>query len=53
MPDRSLDEAGALFRSFLTGEASVGDEVIAGRRAESAAESDELGEGADRQWRLA
>ena len=47
-PDRFLDEAGALFRSFLTDEASVAGEVIADRRAESAVESDEPSEGADR-----
>lgn len=44
-PDRSLDEAGALFRSLLTGDASVADEVIADRRAESAVESGEPNEG--------
>ena len=44
-PDRSLNEAGALFRSLLTGDASVADEVIADRRAESGAESGELKEG--------
>ena len=44
-PDRSFDEAGALFRSLLTGEASVACEVVADRRAESAAESGEPTEG--------
>ena len=39
-PDRALDEAGALFRSFLSDDASVADEVIADRRAESAAETE-------------
>ena len=39
-PDWALDEAGALFRSFLTGDASVADEVIAERRAESAVEAE-------------
>ena len=37
-PDQALDEAGALFRSFLSDDASVADEVIAERRAASAAE---------------
>ena len=39
-PDRALDEAGALFRSFLSDDASVADEVIADRRAESAKEAE-------------
>ena len=38
-PDQSLDEAGALFRSLLDDDASVADEVIAERRAESAADA--------------
>jgi len=37
-PDQSLDDAGALFRSLLADEASVADEVIAERRAESASD---------------
>jgi len=37
-PDQSLDEAGALFRSFLTDTASIADEVISERRAESEAD---------------
>ena len=44
-PDRSLDEAGELFRSCLTGDDSVADEVIADRRAES--ERDPTDAGAD------
>lgn len=36
--DQSLDEAGELFRSYLTSDESVADEVIADRRAESAKE---------------
>ena len=39
-PDRALDEAGALFRSFLSDDGSVAEEVIADRRAESAAEAE-------------
>ena len=39
-PDRALDEAGALFRSLLSDETSVADEVIADRRTESAKEAD-------------
>lgn len=38
-PDRSLDEAGSLFRSYLQDDASVADEVIAERRAENAADA--------------
>lgn len=38
-PDRALDEAGALFRSFLSDDASVADEVIEDRRAESEREA--------------
>ncbi len=37
--DRSLDEAGALFRSHVPGAAGLADEVIADRRAEAAAEA--------------
>lgn len=37
--DRSLDEARALFLSFVTDPASVADEVIAERRAEAAIEA--------------
>ncbi len=37
-PDRSLDEARAMFMSYLTSDESVADEVIADRRAESVAE---------------
>jgi len=37
-PDRSLDDAGALFRSLLTDDASVADEVISDRRAENEAD---------------
>ena len=44
-PDHALDEAGALFRSFLSGNGSVADEVIADRRAESAREADDAGAG--------
>ncbi len=40
MPDRALDEAGALFRSFLSDDTSVADEVIEDRRAECAKESE-------------
>lgn len=36
-PDRGLDEAGAFFRTLLTDDGSVADEVIAERRAESEA----------------
>ena len=39
-PDQALDEAGALFRSILSDDASVADEVIAERRAESVAETE-------------
>ena len=44
--DRSLDEAGALFRSYLTGDESVADEVIRERREESVLEAREA-DGAD------
>lgn len=37
--DRSLDEARALFLSFVTDPASLADEVIADRRAEAALEA--------------
>lgn len=37
--DRSLDEARALFLSFVTDPHSLADEVIADRRAEAAAEA--------------
>lgn len=37
-PDQALDEAGALFRSLLTDDTNVADEIIADRRAESEVE---------------
>jgi len=37
-PDRSLDDAGVLFRSLLTDDANVADEVISDRRAENEAD---------------
>ena len=45
--DQSLDEAGELFRSYLTSDDSVADEVIADRRAENARELAEADRTAD------
>lgn len=39
--DRSLNEAGALFRAYVSGAVDVADEVIAARRAEATAERDD------------
>ena len=38
--DRSLDEAGALFRSYVSAGEDIASEIIADRRAEATAEQD-------------
>ncbi len=39
-PDQALNEARDLFRSYLTDDANVADELIADRRAENETEAD-------------